>query len=347
MSVKAPAAEGGGGSRLSNSAPLLIIMFILSAVFVLLALGRNPWDDLFINPLINALVFLTIFTFGNFGLAIILFTVLLRLVTLPFTIRQFRSMKEMQAAQPKIQELNKKYKDPKRRQEEMIKLYREHNINPLGCVMPMVIQMSVFIALYRALVFVVGGSPESLIGLSQRLYPFDFLQAQIPLDQTFLWLDLGQPDSTFILPLMVGVSTYVQQKMTMTPNASPEMAQQQQMMAWMMPMMLTFFTLSLPSGVGIYWVISNIFSLFASYFVYGRRILNWRQLLPLPAPAATSAGNKKSDDGDQTGDNDAGDDDEATESEEVSDADEPLPSATAPRTRRKYGKRRGKRKNRR
>jgi YidC/Oxa1 family membrane protein insertase len=322
-------------------------MLILSAVFVLLAMGRNPWDDLFINPLVNALVFLTIFTFGNFGLAIILFTVLLRLVTLPFTIRQFQSMKEMQAAQPKIQELNKKYKDPKRRQQEMIKLYREHNINPLGCVMPMVIQMSVFIALYRALVFVVGGSPESLIGLSGKLYPFGILQGQIPLEQTFLWLDLGQRDSTLILPLMVGVSTYVQQKMTITPNASPEQQQQQQMMAWMMPMMLTFFTLSLPSGVGIYWVISNIFSLFASYFVYGRRILDWRQLLPIPAPAATSTASKKSEDGDLAGDDDAGDDDEATESEEESDTDEPTPSATAPRTRRKYGKRRGKRKNRR
>ncbi|MCH8815201.1 MAG: membrane protein insertase YidC [Chloroflexi bacterium] len=346
MSVQAPPKEGGGGGRLSNSAPLLIIMFILSAVFVLLAMGRNPWNDLFIDPLINALVLLNVVVLGQFGLAIILFTVLLRLATLPFTIRQFQSMKEMQAAQPKIQELNKKYKDPKRRQEEMIKLYREHNINPLGCVMPMVIQMSVFIALYRALVFVVGGSPESLIGLSERLYSFNLLQGQIPLEQTFLWLDLGQRDGTLILPLMVGLSTYVQQKMTMTPNASPEMQQQQQMMAWMMPMMLTFFTLSLPSGVGIYWVISNIFSLFASYFVYGRRLLSWRQLLPIPAPAATSAASKKAEGGDQAGDDSADDADEATASEEESDSEEPA-SAPAPRTRRRYGKRRGKRKNRR
>lgn len=346
MSAKAPSKEGSPGGRLSNSAPLLIIVFILSAVFVLLAMGRNPWNDLFINPLINALVLLDIVVLGQFGLAIILFTMLLRIVTLPFTIRQFQSMKEMQAAQPKIQELNKKYKDPKRRQEEMVKLYREHNINPLGCVMPMAIQMSVFIALYRALVFSVGGSPESLIGLSQRLYPFGILQGQIPLEQTFLWLDLGQRDGTLILPLLVGISTYVQQKMTVTPNASPEQQQQQQMMAWMMPMMLTFFTLSLPSGVGIYWVVSNIFSLFASYFVYGRRILNWRQLLPMPAPAAAPAASKKSEAADEA-DDASGDDEEATESEEESDTDEPPPSATAPRTRRKYGKRRGKRKNRR
>ena len=337
MSTQTAAKQGGGG-RLSNSAPLIIIVFILSAVFVLIAMGRNPWNDLFINPLINALVLLDIVVLGQFGLAIILFTVILRLVTLPFTIRQFQSMKEMQAAQPKIKELNKKYKDPKRRQEEMIKLYREHNINPLGCVMPMVIQMSVFIALYRALVFVVGGSPESLIGLSQRLYSFEFLQGRIPLDQSFLWLDLGRSDGTLILPLMVGLSTYVQQKMTMTANASPEQQQQQQMMAWMMPMMLTFFTLSLPSGVGVYWVVSNIASLFASYFVYGRRILSWRQLLPMPAPAATADKKEAA-----TGEEDGGD----TESEEEADADQIEAETSAPRTRRRYGKRRGKRKNRR
>ena len=119
----------------------------------------------------------------------------------------------MQAVQPAMQEIQKKYKDPKRRQEEMVKLYREHNINPLGCVMPFVIQIVVFIALYRALVFTVGGSPESLVGLSQRLYPIPFLQEAIPLNQHFLWMDLGQPDTTYILPLLVGVSTYVQQRL--------------------------------------------------------------------------------------------------------------------------------------
>ena len=115
----------------------------------------------------------------------------------------------MQAAQPQIQEVQKKYKDPKRRQEEMMKLYKEVGFNPLGCAMPLVIQMGVFIALYRALRFVVGGSPESLVGLSQHLYNIPMLQNAIPLDQHFLWLTLGKPDVTYVLPLIVGVSTYV------------------------------------------------------------------------------------------------------------------------------------------
>ena len=116
-----------------------------------------------------------------------------------------------------------------------------------------------------------------------------FLRDSIPLNQHFLWLDLGQPDPTFVLPLIVGVSTYVQQKMSVTPNANPQVQQQQQMMAWMLPMMLVFITLSLPSGVSVYWVVTNIFSLFVSYYVYGKAF-NWRQILSLapPAPAPTA-----------------------------------------------------------
>ena len=333
------AAPDRPGRSVGNMVMLAIIGFIVLA-FVIFGPGTT-WNTFFLKPLINALVFLDILVFGNFGLAIILFTLILRTATIPFTIRQLESTRAMQAAQPQMQELQKKYKDPKRRQEEMMKLYREHGINPLGCVMPLIIQMVVFIALYRALVFVVGGSPESYVGLSQRLYDIPMLQAAIPLDQHFLWLNLGEPDSTYILPLMVGVSTYVQQKMSMTPNANPQMQQQQQMMAWMMPMMLFFLTLNLPSGVGVYWVTSNVFSLFASYYVYGRRALSWRQiLLPGPAPAANPEPRPRRSERPSN-----------TQADEQETA-EPAPSesdAAAPtgRVRPVYGKRRGKRKNRR
>jgi YidC/Oxa1 family membrane protein insertase len=278
----------------------VIIIVAVIAIVALIMLGKNPWDVLFLNPLINSLVLLDILMFGNFGLAIIVFTLLLRIATLPFTIRQLQSTRAMQAIQPEMQELQKKYKDPKRRQEELMRLYKENNINPIGCFMPLLIQMVVFIALYRALVHVVGGSPESLVGLSQRLYPIDALQAAIPLNQHFLWLDLGQPDETFVLPILVGLSTYIQQRLSVTPNANAQQQQQQQMLTWMMPMMLMFITLNLPSGVGVYWVVSNIFSLFASYYVYGRRILSWRQLLPIPmeeqpAPAARERASEGTD----------------------------------------------------
>ncbi|MCH7617199.1 MAG: membrane protein insertase YidC [Chloroflexi bacterium] len=333
MSTDTPAPA----KRRGNSLPAIIVMTMVIAVVTMLFLGRDPLNDIFINPLINALVFLNIFTGGNFGLSIILFTILLRIVTIPFTIRQLESTKAMQAAQPEMQALQKKYKDPKRRQEEMVKLYREHNINPLGCFMPMLIQMAVFIALYRALAHLVGGSPESLVGLSQRLYPFEVFQSQIPLNQEFLWMNMGEPDTTFILPLIVGASTYLQQRMTITPNASPQQQQQQQMMSWLLPMMLVFFTLNLPAGVGVYWVVSNVFSLFASYYVYGRRIMTWRQLLPIPPPAEAPAATDKDT---------ARESDIVVEATEVESESEPeVPAQTE--TRPRHGKRRGKRKKRR
>ncbi len=276
-------------ARRGISLPFAIIMIAVIAITVMIMAGQDPWTVLFINPLINALILLDIVTLGNFGLAIILFTVLLRVATIPFTIRQLQSTRAMQAIQPELQEIQKKYKDPKRRQEEMMRLYKENSINPLGCFMPLLIQMVVFMALYRALVHLVGGSPESLVGLSQRLYPIGILEGRIPLDQHFLWLSLGQPDPTFVLPIIVGLSTYVQQRLSITPNTSVQQQQQQQMMTWMMPMMLMFITLNLPSGVGVYWVISNVFSLVASYYVYGRRILSWKQLLPVPMEPAPDA----------------------------------------------------------
>ena len=332
MSVEAPTKRRG------NSTPAIIVMTMVIAILAdIFILGGSPINDLFIDPLINALVLLNITVGGNFGLSIILFTILLRIVTIPFTIRQLESTKAMQAAQPEMQAIQKKYKDPKRRQEEMVKLYREHNINPLGCFMPMLIQMAVFIALFRALTHLVGGSPESLVGLSQRLYPLGVLQEQIPLNQHFLWMNMGEADTTFILPLIVGASTYLQQRMTITPNASPQQQQQQQMMSWLLPMMLVFFTLNLPAGVGVYWVVSNVFSLFASYYVYGRRIMSWRQLLPMPPAPQAPAGPDK---------NKARESDIEAEATEVESEEEPEAPARK-ETRPRHGKRRGRRKKRR
>lgn len=337
MTAQAPVAR----SR-SNPLPLLIIVGVVVTFVFMVFSGRDPFTLFLIDPLLNFLVLLNILMLGQFGLSIILFTIILRIATIPFTIRQLESTKAMQAMQPLQAEIQKKYKDPKRRQEEMMKLYKEHKINPLGCLVPLVIQFVVFGALYRALVHTSGGSPESLVGLAQRLYPLDILQDQIPLNQHFLWMNLGQADPTFLVPLIVGASTYLQQRMSMTPTTNPQQAQQQQMMTWMVPLMLMFITLNLPSGVGVYWVVSNVFSLFASYYVYGKRVLSWKQLLPIPleapAPAATGTGVEKRK---RTAE---------AEGEILSDTDanehEPdIPARSEARS--DYGKRRGKRKKRR
>jgi YidC/Oxa1 family membrane protein insertase len=346
--VAAPAAASGRPRGSRGNAIMFAIIGLVGILFLILGPGQT-FDTFLITPLINLLVFLDILFFGNFGLAIIVFTVLLRLATMPFTIRQLESTRAMQAAQPQMQEIQKKYKDPKRRQEEMMKLYKEVGFNPLGCAMPLIIQMGVFFALYRALRFVVGGSPESLVGLSQHLYNISALQDAIPLDQHFLWLNLGQPDVTYILPLLVAATTYVQQKMSATPTANPQTQQQQQMMAWMLPLMLFFLTVNLPSGVGLYWVTSNVFQIFAGYYVYGRRALSWRQLFsfePAAAPGA-DASKKRQQPQPAQKKSPGGADGAEPDRVDISEGEEPAGMTPAGRERPRHGKRRGKRKNRR
>jgi YidC/Oxa1 family membrane protein insertase len=282
-------ASGALGRRLY----FLLLALVFLAIFASAQAGRDPWHALFVDPLINFLVLFNNVFFGQFGLAIILFTLFMRLITLPLTIRQFQSTKAMAAIQPRVQEIQKKYKDPKRRQEELMKLYREAGVNPLGCLLPMLIQFPVWIALYRALIVLVGGVPEAVVDLSQHLYPWSYLYSAIPLQQHFLWLNLGRPDATFALPVLVGVTTYLQQKVSTTPGAAttPEQQQMNQTLNLMMPLMFVWFTLAVPSGLGLYWLVSNVISVAISYFVYGRQGIDWRRvLLPLPEPAATARG---------------------------------------------------------
>jgi len=325
----------------------LSIIAVLAFVTLIFVNGLSPTFNLIlINPLINALMILDRAVGGNFGLAILLFTMILRVATLPFTINQYRSMKNLQSAQPVIQDIQKKYKDPRRRQEEMTKVYKEFGINPLGCFAPFMIQMFVFAALYRALSYTVGGSPESLVGLSQRLYGWSFLREGIPLNQTFLWMNLGKADSTYILPILVFASTYVQQKVSQTPNPNPQQAQQQQMMNWMMPLMITAIMLNLASGVGLYWVVSNLFSLFVSYYVYGREF-DWRKILPIPLPPPDTKGGPSARRRPGPAPSGGTMIREEGATDENTDGEEPGLSAPQDKARLAHGKRRGKRKNRR
>lgn len=244
------------------------------------------WDNIFIDPMINSLVILARLFFGNVGIAIIVFTVLVRVATLPLTMRQLKSTRAMTALQPRLQELQKKYKDPKRRSEETMKIYREAGVNPLGCLGPMLIQFPIWIALYRVLRQLLGDTPEAFVGLSQRLYPWSYIRTAIPLDEHFLWMDLGHPN--MVMPVLVGISTYLQQKLMTTPSADPKQQQMNSTMAWMMPLMFAWFSLAVPSGLALYWVTTNLIGFLMAYFVYGKRTMDWRQIL-LPVPAAAPA----------------------------------------------------------
>jgi YidC/Oxa1 family membrane protein insertase len=252
------------------------------------------WTHGLVIPMTNFLVLLARMSFGNFGIAIIIFTLIMRGVTWPLTVRQLSASRAMQAVQPRIQEIQKKYKDPRRRSEETMKVYREVGFSPLGCLWPMLIQFPIWIALYQSIRFTLGATPEALLDLSQRLYPWAYLRTAVPLENHFLWMDMGRPDTTLIMAVLVGVSTWVQQRMTTPTSASADPQQQSvnQTMLWMMPLMFAFFTLQFPSGLALYWVATNVVGITLQYFYQGPQNFEWRRLIsmgPAPAPAARQA----------------------------------------------------------
>lgn len=248
------------------------------------------WTHGLAIPMTNVLVLLARVSFRNFGVAIIIFTLVMRGATWPLTRQQLRSSRAMQAVQPRVQQIQKQYKDPRRRSEETMKLYREAGFNPLGCVWPMLVQFPIWIALYQSIRFTLGATPEQVLALSQRLYPWDYLRTAVPLNEHFLWLDLAKPDGTLIMAVLVGGSAWVQQRMTMPNRATLDPQQQSvnQTMLVMMPLMFAFFTLQFPSGLALYWVATNVVGVVMQYFYQGPSQFQWRQIFSL-SPSATPA----------------------------------------------------------
>jgi YidC/Oxa1 family membrane protein insertase len=247
----------------------------------------NPFDLVLVDPMTNILIVLARVFAGSFGVAIIVFTLIMRGLTFPLTLRQIRASRAMSAIQPRLQEIQKKYKDPRRRSEETMKLYKEAGVNPAGCILPMLVQFPIWIALYRTIRLVLGSTPESFIGLSQRLYPWAYVRQAVPLENRFLWLNLAQPDTTFLLAILVGASTWVQQRMTTPGNITDERQQSMnKTMMWMMPLMFAWFTLTVPSGLAVYWAATNLVGIALQYFYMRPAGQSWREVfLPAPAPA--------------------------------------------------------------
>jgi YidC/Oxa1 family membrane protein insertase len=184
----------------------------------------------------------------NYGLAIIVLTIMVRVVTAPLTTKQMRSMERMRALQPQLTELKEKHADDRQKQsEEMMRLYKQEGVNPLGGCFPMLLQLPVFIGLFYSL--------RSSIALRQA--PF------------FGWIDdLSAPDSLFeipgldiplrVLPLIMGASMLVQQKITPAQSMDPA---QQKMMTIVMPIMMTVLFYQFPSGLVLYWMVSNVLAI--------------------------------------------------------------------------------------
>ncbi|MCD5411216.1 MAG: YidC/Oxa1 family membrane protein insertase [Clostridiales bacterium] len=181
---------------------------------------------------------------GNYGLSIIIFAIVVKLFLVPLTIKQTKSMEQMSELQPKIKEIQEKYKNDKEKINiKTMELYKEHKINPFGGCLPMLIQLPVIFGMFTAL-----RNPGMYVFGSEEIYR--------SIDTSFLWLsNLSDPD-LWILPITAGITTYFS-SLTMATGKSDNPTQK--MMLYMMPVMIIWWGRSFPAGLTLYWVISNLF----------------------------------------------------------------------------------------
>jgi YidC/Oxa1 family membrane protein insertase len=228
----------------------------------------NVWDLIIQQPLTNVLIVISHVFGGNFGVSIIILTIVVNLLLLPLTLSQIKSSKKMMDLQPKLAELQKKFaKDRQKLAQEQMKLYKESGVKPAGCALTMIIQMPVWIALYQSIMLALAAVPESLLNLARYLYPWPVVYSSLPMSPYFLSMDLAQPN--MILAVLVGVTMWLQQKMSATPSDNPQAQSQSKMMTWMMPLLFTFMALSFPSGLALYWVTSSVFRIVLQYRISG------------------------------------------------------------------------------
>jgi YidC/Oxa1 family membrane protein insertase len=246
--------------------------------------------------MINSLLWIYDLLANNFGLAIIAFTIIVRLITYPLTAQQMKSTQKMQEMQKskKWQEVQKKYKDDREKlSQEQMKLYREMGINPFGSCLPTIIQFPIIIGLYQAVVRALAVTPMQLLELFAHIYPFIPAAVLIPLNNYFLWMDLSQPEKDYgitiagfgipILAILVIVSTYLQSKLMTPPSTGGEQgANMTRAMNLYMPLFMGYLAYSFPSGLALYFVTSNLVGIL-QYAIMGK--LNWRNLLPIRTPS--------------------------------------------------------------
>lgn len=182
--------------------------------------------------------------FPSYGIAIIILTIVIKVLLLPFALKQIKSMKGMQEIQPKVAALQKKYKNDRAKLSiEMQKLYREHNISPLAGCLPLLIQMPFLVSIFYAL----------------QGFQYDSAHA------SFLWLSsLASKDPTYVLPILSAVSTWALSAQTAPKNAEGP----QKMMTYFMPLFIGYISINFPSGLVIYWVVSNLFQLAQQTIVF-------------------------------------------------------------------------------
>jgi len=248
------------------------------------------WGNLILNPMINIMLIIYNFLFHNFGIAIILLTALIRLITMPLTLKQQRSMEKMQELQrsKKWTDIEKKHKgDRTKIQQEQFKLSREVGVSPFGGCLPLLLQFPIIIGLYQSITRALAIVPAQLLELSKHIYPF-VPATLIPLNSQFLWWDMALPErvtapvvlgiSIPLLTILVVITSYLQTKLTTPPTTDPQSRQMSKMMTLYMPFLLGFFAYSYASGLALYFLTTNVMTI-GQYAALGK--VNWRAALSL------------------------------------------------------------------
>ena len=178
---------------------------------------------------------------GNFGVSIIIVTILIKIALLPLTLKQDKSMKEMKKIQPELEKLKEKYANDKQMLNiKTMELYKEHKVNPLGGCLPLLLQLPILFALFGVL-----------------------RNGIIPKDSSFLWLKLSVPDPFYVLPVLNGAVSFFQQKLMGSADSNPQMKN----MMYIFPIMMIMFSLKMPSGLQLYWLTSSILAVVQQYFI--------------------------------------------------------------------------------
>lgn len=258
------------------------------------------WDTLIIKPFISALLFIYDLIGQNFGLAIILFTIIIKAVTYPLTAKQIKSSKALQDLQSDKEwlDIQKKYKnDREQLAQEQMKLYKEKGISPFASCLPTLIQFPIIIGLYQSIIQTMGNAPLQMLNLVSKLSPwlanlFSFIPGLqepitlIPLNSQFLWMDIGRPERVMIpgipfgipvLAIFVVITSFLQTKLITPPSADQQQGQMSGIMNIYLPLLMGWFAYSFASGLAIYFVTSNLITI-AQYAFLGKT--NLSNLLP-------------------------------------------------------------------
>lgn len=245
------------------------------------------WDA-FITLMINILLFIYDLIGQNFGWAIIIFTVLVRVVTYPLNARQMKSSKAMQELQnsKKWQDIQKKYKDDKETlAQKQMEIYREMGISPFGSCLPLLIQFPIIIGLYQAIIRTLAVTPLQLVNLSKHINDGANL---IPIHSQFWWMELSEPERLPIfgigipvLAILVVITSYIQTKMISPPGGAAgdggQGAQMTQAMTLYMPFLMGYLALTFASGLALYFIATNLATI-AQYVITGQA--NFNNILP-------------------------------------------------------------------